>query len=581
MEHRQDNPERIILCAERKLKITLLILFMELIMKQTGRLIIDKEQQTLTGRAVVGSETDAIKERFKEGSIPLQTDFEKLIDIANIGRQAVGDEERGWGLAKDSQNRLQFEPSKIFNLNYDLSPNKTNQQVSMHEFFSGEKPIHKKVAFLAFREDIGPTQATNTRSGNSTVYTIDAVKIDSAGVRTYTKVNIIADKSIGKGNALLPFEYIENTSTTYSLWYKFMLDTTTEDFSNCTLVITPLTLAINYIKDISNDTIGENISLMNVNFVYHGVIIGDGLQVDNVKITAKVDASKGLTVDSNGISVKTGNGTAFYNGGVSLKLAKGTNNNGGGGHGADGETSGNAGGLALSSNGLSVYAGSGMQINAQGVSVKLATNSGLSVDVANGLKIIPEQTFQKGMILMFSGTIAPTGWALCDGSNGTPNLINRFILGSTLTDSAKYYNSAPLTGSGNTRAYKKPSTLEMVSGSVNVDDTTLAPNQVPSHDHIGGMAYNNSTGFRYSSDSSPTASFKIENREGSHFQSYNGSGGRPIFTTDSKHNPVYAKTSNTGGGGGHNHTARMSTTAHQHTTDVIPPYYTLAFIIKL
>ena len=37
-----------------------------------------------------------------------------------------------------------------------------------------------------------------------------------------------------------------------------------------------------------------------------------------------------------------------------------------------------------------------------------------------------------GSIVMFSGKIKeiPSGWAICDGTNGTPNLIDRFILGS-------------------------------------------------------------------------------------------------------------------------------------------------------
>ena len=32
---------------------------------------------------------------------------------------------------------------------------------------------------------------------------------------------------------------------------------------------------------------------------------------------------------------------------------------------------------------------------------------------------------------MWSGTTVPSGWALCDGTNGTPNLKNKFIMGSS------------------------------------------------------------------------------------------------------------------------------------------------------
>jgi len=39
---------------------------------------------------------------------------------------------------------------------------------------------------------------------------------------------------------------------------------------------------------------------------------------------------------------------------------------------------------------------------------------------------------QTGMILLWSGAIVdiPAGFALCDGSNGTPNLKNQFVVGA-------------------------------------------------------------------------------------------------------------------------------------------------------
>lgn len=44
----------------------------------------------------------------------------------------------------------------------------------------------------------------------------------------------------------------------------------------------------------------------------------------------------------------------------------------------------------------------------------------------------PAVAFVKGMIIMWSGepSTIPNGWKLCDGRNGTPDLRNRFIVGS-------------------------------------------------------------------------------------------------------------------------------------------------------
>jgi microcystin-dependent protein len=44
-------------------------------------------------------------------------------------------------------------------------------------------------------------------------------------------------------------------------------------------------------------------------------------------------------------------------------------------------------------------------------------------------------SFPTGGIIMWSGSIAsiPSGWALCNGSNGTPDLRNRFVVGAGST----------------------------------------------------------------------------------------------------------------------------------------------------
>lgn len=35
-----------------------------------------------------------------------------------------------------------------------------------------------------------------------------------------------------------------------------------------------------------------------------------------------------------------------------------------------------------------------------------------------------------GSIIMFKNSTIPTGWAICNGSNGTPDLRDRFVIGA-------------------------------------------------------------------------------------------------------------------------------------------------------
>ncbi|MCB0084413.1 MAG: hypothetical protein KDE47_25910, partial [Caldilineaceae bacterium] len=56
------------------------------------------------------------------------------------------------------------------------------------------------------------------------------------------------------------------------------------------------------------------------------------------------------------------------------------------------------------------------------------------VGTVTATKFVGEGAFVTGMILMWSGATnqLPTGWALCDGGNGTPDLRDRFIVGAGL-----------------------------------------------------------------------------------------------------------------------------------------------------
>jgi len=133
-----------------------------------------------------------------------------------------------------------------------------------------------------------------------------------------------------------------------------------------------------------------------------------------------------------------------------------------------------------------------------------------------------------GSIIMWSGSqdSIPDGWILCDGNNGTPDLRERFIIGASDT-------------------YKVGAT----GGST-------------SHDH-GGKTGNHTL----SKDEIPAHTHGV-NR--------NASGGSPGgygFPLHSYHSVCPFETRGNGGGKPHSHDISK--------TDHLPPYYALAFIMKL
>lgn len=396
---------------------------------------------------------DALKDRFKAGSIPLQTDFADLIDLANMGRQAVGGAEGQTGPANgftlSSEGRLELKP--------------------------------------------------NAAKG---------ISADQDGVAV----------KIGNGMRMSSTGSVEPEVGSYSFG-------SVEE--------------------------GTDYSPVKVNSSTNGLVVDLHQGLINTVSGLSVNVKNGLQLDSAGVGVKAGNCVAVNSSGVNIKLAKGASNNGGGGQGTDGFTSlGSTGGLVASSNGLSVDAGNGIQIDNKGVSIKLAANSGLSADETNGLKIAPDQTFQQGMIIMFSGSNVPSGWALCDGSGNTPNLIDRFILGGNISD-VNQKNNAPLSGNSNDKKFSVTTDEANADINVTVDSHTLTISEMPTHSHRG-----------------------LESIE------WVSSGGG--LGDGSKNKINYGKyTENTGGGKAHGHGSTVTQNPHSHNASVILPYYILAFIIKL
>ena len=163
--------------------------------------------------------------------------------------------------------------------------------------------------------------------------------------------------------------------------------------------------------------------------------------------------------------------------------------------------------------------------------------------------------FVTGMIMLWSGSTGsiPSGWALCDGGGSTPDLRNRFVVGA-----------------GSTYA------VNATGGSANAT--------LPSHSHTASTTVNTKTGLN--------GTLTLLNRGGS-------SGAQSLMRARSG-SVTYASSGQgnygTGweGEGGsnsskatfalnHNHSASTSVTAagSSATNANLPPYYALAYIMKL
>jgi microcystin-dependent protein len=167
-----------------------------------------------------------------------------------------------------------------------------------------------------------------------------------------------------------------------------------------------------------------------------------------------------------------------------------------------------------------------------------------------------------GGIIMWSGSIIsiPSGWALCNGSNGTPNLQDRFIVGA---------------GSGYS-----------VGATGGADSVTLTVNEMPAHSHTGSTsgagshshtgstngagAHSHSTTFPYAYDLGSTGragggANSVQNWSVS--QSINGVGD-------------HAHSFTTSGVGDHTHSVTVGNTGGGQAHENRPPYYALAFIMR-
>ena len=165
---------------------------------------------------------------------------------------------------------------------------------------------------------------------------------------------------------------------------------------------------------------------------------------------------------------------------------------------------------------------------------------------------------------MWSGSIPPAGWAICNGGNGTPDLRGRFIVGLGEGD---YSNTGERGG---------------------LEEITLSLSNLPVHNHTGTTS--NTGNHSHSGSTNTTGNHRhgIKTKQ----DDWNVSGGSgPSWGAD---NGGYrAHVDNMENAGNHSHTISTNTTGnHRHTFttsntgsgtpyDNSPPYFVLAYIMKL
>ena len=137
-----------------------------------------------------------------------------------------------------------------------------------------------------------------------------------------------------------------------------------------------------------------------------------------------------------------------------------------------------------------------------------------------------------GTIVMYNSSSAPTGWVICDGSNSTPDLTDKFIIAAGST-----YSVGDTGGSAD---------AVVVSHSHGAGN--FGTNNAGSHSHgQGNLSSNNTGGHTHGQGNLST------NNTGSHSHTQSGSGSGTTGTQS--HNHYHTTSQNISiGGGSHSHT---------------------------
>lgn len=196
-----------------------------------------------------------------------------------------------------------------------------------------------------------------------------------------------------------------------------------------------------------------------------------------------------------------------------------------------------------------------------------ATAGGDKILVEGDEEMVREAAFEVGMLMQWYGLAAncPDGWAICDGTNGTPDMRNRFAVGAgdtyALDDVGGATTATGNTGSGGSHDH---------GGSTG--NHTLTESQLPSHHHkLAAAVANTNQGLLANNYLGVTSDDSVTSGNSEYI--LRSAGASPAATV--------GMSSSTGSGQGHSHSIG-SGGSHTHTLDSIstlPPYRAVFWIM--
>lgn len=229
-------------------------------------------------------------------------------------------------------------------------------------------------------------------------------------------------------------------------------------------------------------------------------------------------------------------------------------------------------------------------------------------EVADLAKSVDIGGYMKGMIVMWSGAVedVPSGWALCDGANGTPDLRGRFVIGAGGTydvgDTGGGSIPSHSHGVGSlATASNGAHTHTGSAASAGGHSHTASSGSAGAHTHsVSGTAASagaHTHTFEVKSGTTSTPRTYIERRTegsslansstssaGAHTHSVSGtaaSAGAHTHTVSVASDGAHTHSVSVTSAGAHTHSISGSTADSGSGSEVIAKYYALCFIMKL